>query len=107
MDMEYVKLFVLGLGGVVGFPVIKFIWRVAGEWRAMADNVVSAKKTSERTEITVNGYGARIGRIEQTLHGPEGNNGLFQSVREIERRLFDTTPNPGRRKTDVRKRRLA
>ena len=105
--MEYAKLFVLGFGGVVGIPVLKFIWRVAGQWADMSANVATAKATGERTEEAVGKHGERIQRIEQTLHGPEGNNGMYSALRDIERRLAEKEPNPARRSTDKRKKRIA
>ena len=86
-------------GLVAGGGVLVATLRIGMSWGEVRQAV-------KRTDFAVNdpetGLVPRVQRVEQTLHGPEGNNGLYSDVKELKRRFDDAPGIPRRRKTDRR-----
>ena len=102
--MEFLQVFGVVFGIVAGlgttFAVVFKFGRVTGD---LQRDVQETKAIATRTEGTVNEYGPRLQRIEQTLHGVNGENGLYSDVKELKRRVEDRPATPMRRKTDKRR----
>lgn len=80
-------------------------------WGEIKRDVSTTKKGVERIEPVVGQHAASLQAINQTLHGPEGRNGLYGTVKklderfdEFERRLTNKSPHPSRRGSDKKRR---
>lgn len=101
--MEFLRAFGIAFGLLAGAGVIGLVFKVGLTWGAVSRDIATTKQTVERTEVTVQDVVPRVQRIEQTLHGPDGNNGLYGDVKDLRRRFEDNPAISKRRKTDKRK----
>lgn len=100
--MEFLQALGTVFGIIAGGGFLVLFFRVGLSWGAVKSDVSSTKEAVDRTEATVSALVPRVASIEQTLHGPEGNNGLYSDVREMKRRLEDRPETPKRRRSDRR-----
>lgn len=100
--MEFLQAFGVAFGLVAGSGVLILAVRIGVTWGSVRSDLSSTKGAVERTEGKVGDLVPRVQAIEQTLHGPEGNNGMYSDVRELKRRFEDQPGAPKRRKTDRR-----
>lgn len=94
------QAFSVAFGIVAGGGVIGLALKIGIGWGVVSRDVATTKAAVDRTELTVQDVVPRVQRIEQTLHGPDGNNGLYSDVRELRRRFDDAPAVPKRRKCD-------
>ena len=94
----FAGVFALVTGGGLLFGVFRF-GLASGE---LQNDVADIKAVALRTEEKVDELGPRVQKIEQTLHGPDGTNGMYSDVKELNRRLDDKRGTPKRRRTDRR-----
>jgi len=94
--MEFLQAF----GAVGGLGVIGLAIRIGISWGEVSRAVTRTDKAVNDPEV---GLVLRVQRVEQTLHGPEGNNGMYSDVKELKRRFDDLPGVPTRRKTDKRR----
>lgn len=100
-------------GTVLSLVVLVGAVRVGRTYGTLTANAETARKSSERTEALVIEHGPRIQKIEQTLHGPQGQNGMYGAVRDLQISVqeikdqrtgpADRRNAPRRPKTDRRK----
>lgn len=91
------------VGALVGVGLLGLCFYVGVTWGGLKRAISTTSAAVARTEEKVDGFGPRIERIELTLHGPLGDNGLYQDVRDIKTQLRETPGTPARRRTDRRK----
>ena len=98
--MEFLQAFGTAFGILAGSGVLALFFKVGMSWGSVSRAVA-------RTDTAVNdpehGLVPRVQRVEQTLHGPQGDNGLYSDVKELKRRLEDDPAIPKRRVTDKRR----
>jgi hypothetical protein len=99
--MEFLQAFGVVFGVVAGVGttlaiVFKF-GRITGE---LQQDVLETKAAALSMDGKMDLLMPRVRSIEQTLHGPEGNNGLYSDVKELRRRFEDSPRFPKRRRTD-------
>jgi hypothetical protein len=92
------------VGGIAGAGLLGLLFQIGLSWGEVKRDVSSTKRAVERIEPIAAEHAQALKTINQTLHGPEGGNGLYGTVKklderfdEIERRLPD---HRGRRSTD-------
>ena len=100
--MGFLEAFGAAFGIIAGGGVLLLAVKIGVSWGGIRNDVSTTKDAVERTEGTVGGLVPRVQAIEQTLHGPEGNNGMYSDVRDLKRRFDDLPVRPQRRKGDRR-----
>ena len=93
------------VGVIGGLGLLTLMFYVGLSWGEVKSTVTTTSASVVHIETRVNEFAPRIQRIEQTLHGPDGNNGLYSDVRQIREQLREAPGTPRRRRTDDRKRR--
>ena len=94
----FAGVFALVTGGGLLYGVFRF-GLSSGE---LTTDVTAIKATADRTETKVDEISQRVQKVEQTLHGPDGSNGMYSDVKDLKRRFEDKPSAPKRRRTDRR-----
>jgi hypothetical protein len=98
--MEFLQALGTVFGIIAGGGFLVLVFKIGLSWGSVQRDVTTTKEAVERTEVTVQNVLPRVERIEQTLHGPEGNNGMYSELRDMRRRFDDLPTVPKRRRTD-------
>lgn len=95
--MELLQTF----GAIGGLGVIGLAIRIGISWGEVSRAVSRTDKAVNDPEI---GLVSRVQRVEQTIHGAQGDNGMYSDVKDLKRRFDDLPEAPTRRKTDKKRR---
>lgn len=85
IDVEFLKAAGTAFGLVAGGAVVGLAFKIGISWNDLRRDAREGKACALDTQQTLNAdISPRLQRLEQTLHGPEGNNGLYQTVRDLD-----------------------
>lgn len=74
------QIFGVTMSGVLLFGA----FRVGGTYKGVVRDVAETKTSCAEIKETLHDHSPRILKIEQTLHGPQGQNGMYGAVRELQ-----------------------
>lgn len=83
--MEFLQAF----GAVAGLGVVGLAIKIGIGWGVLQRDVAATAITTSETHEKVAELLPRVQKIEHTLHGPDGENGMYSDVRELKRRISD------------------
>lgn len=75
------------IGWLAGTGLLVLFFWIGLSWGRIRRDVSSTKQGVQRIEPIVGEHARALQSITQTLHGPEGGNGLYSVVRKIDERL--------------------
>lgn len=70
-------------GTVASVVIIVGAFKVGGTYKGVVRDVSETKADCKEIKRTLEDHSPRILTIEQTLHGPQGGNGMYLAVREL------------------------
>lgn len=114
--MDFVKLFAITVGTIVGLPTVILVGKLAlgigKKWGDIESAQAAAKEAHMETARTIgetrdavrsltDTVNPRLARIEFMLSGPDGENGLRGDMKEVKQRVgaIEQRIGPDRRKT--------
>jgi hypothetical protein len=71
-------------GTVASVVIIVGAFKVGGTYKGVVRDVAETKDSCSSIKTTLEDHSPRILKIEQTLHGPQGQNGMYGAVRELQ-----------------------
>lgn len=71
-------------GATLSVVVVVGAFRVGGTYKGVIRDVSETKTACTEIKQTLQDHSPRIFKIEQTLHGPQGQNGMYGAVRELQ-----------------------
>jgi len=101
--MEFLQAFGAVFGILAGGGLLVLLFKIGATWGELRQDVTDTAKIVGGSAVAISEILPRVQRIEQTLHGVSGDNGLYSDVKELKRRFEDSPSVPTRRKTDRRK----
>lgn len=70
-------------GATLSVVVVLGAFRVGGTYKGVIRDVAETKDSCREIRLTLDAHGPRIQTIEHTLHGPQGENGMYGAVRDL------------------------
>jgi len=95
-------------GTVASVVIVVGAFRVGGTYKGVVRDVAETKAACADIKDTLHDHSPRILKIEQTLHGPQGQNGMYGAVRELQitvQEIKDQRVGPADRRKAARPRR--
>lgn len=93
------QIFGVTMSGVLVFGA----FRVGGTYKGIIRDVGDTKDSCAKINTTLDSLTPRVQTIEQTLHGPQGGNGMYLAVRNLEAAMTEIREQrigpPDRRKS--------
>lgn len=71
-------------GATLSVVIVVGAFRVGGTYKGVIRDVAETKDSCRDIRATVSDLTPRIQTIEQTLHGPQGANGMYGAVRDLQ-----------------------
>lgn len=71
-------------GTVASVVIVVGAFKVGGTYKGVIRDVAETKTACSDIKQTLQDHSPRIFKIEQTLHGPQGENGMYGAVRELQ-----------------------
>lgn len=71
-------------GTVLSGVILVGAFRVGGTYKGVIRDVAETKGDCKEIKQTLQDHSPRILKIEQTLHGPQGQNGMYGAVKELQ-----------------------
>jgi hypothetical protein len=100
MDTEFVKAAGQVVGAIGGFGLLSLMFWIGLSWGTIKRDVATTKAAVERIEPNVAEHAQALRTVNQTLHGPEGGNGLYGTVRKLDERFDEFERRLGRDRRD-------
>lgn len=103
--MEFIVAAGQIFGTVLSGVILVGAFRVGGTYKGVIRDVAETKGDCKEIKQTLQDHSPRILKIEQTLHGPQGQNGMYGAVRELQvtvQAIRDERVGPADRRKEVR-----
>ncbi|MGK2933701.1 MAG: hypothetical protein ACSLFE_00450 [Gemmatimonadaceae bacterium] len=93
------------MGGALSLVIIAGAVKIGSTYKGVVGDVAYTKGACAEIKQTLKEHTPRIEKIEITLHGPLGDNGMYQAVRELKvgvQEIRDQRMGPADRRKESR-----